>query len=125
MAACGRAVGLATYTPCRLVASPPSPPRVAAGGDLYSYMDGTDLAVFYQFVSRQSASTRYHAVATCAGYGAYWDPPWSITGMVRGAVARPAASCQQCLAPNLMMCLCPFTPALCPQASTYFCYTAD
>ena len=41
------------------------------GGDLFSYIDGTDLATFYNFVSQQSAATRLQSLQ-CSGMGYLW-----------------------------------------------------
>lgn len=40
----------------------------ARGGDLFSYIDATDLAAFNQFVMRQPAAVRQASVV-CSGYG--------------------------------------------------------
>ena len=61
------------------------------GGDLFSYLDGADLAVFSQFVGRQNASIRQHGVSTCGGLPTYWNSG-IITAMVRGLAPACAAS---------------------------------
>jgi hypothetical protein len=43
----------------------------ARGGDLFSYIDRTDLDTFYNFVMMQTSATRYASVA-CTGYEAYY-----------------------------------------------------
>jgi hypothetical protein len=61
------------------------------GSELFSYIDGTDIAAFSTFVGRQSSATRYHSVATCGGYGAYWP---TITAIVWTALrARGGNNC--------------------------------
>ncbi len=61
------------------------------GGDLFSYLDGTDFAVFSQFAARQNATIRQHSVSTCAGYGGYFASG-VITAMVRAQQRLPAAA---------------------------------
>ncbi len=64
----------------------------ARGSELFSYMDGADLAVFSSFVGRQSSATRMHGVATCAGYGQYY--PAIISAIVWTALrSRSGNAC--------------------------------
>jgi hypothetical protein len=54
-------------------------------------MDGTDLAVFSQFVGRQNVTIRQHSVSTCAGHGGLFASG-VITAMVRAHLRLPAAA---------------------------------